>query len=934
MKFKITLLALASAACLTACNDDFFDQVPDDRITIEQVFQRTSYSEKYLATVYSYILNEAHRTSPIPWDPCSDDLDVTYDREDYNSYQINLGNWSASSDYYEFWSHFYRGIRSATYFIQHIGDNQEMLNDPTRGPLVVEQYKNEARFLRAWFYYNLLRQYGPCVLLGDEVLPGDLDRDDVKMNLPRSSYDECVDYIVGELDDIIDNERLPLHFTSQADKDYGRATLAMCMGLKSRVLLLAASPQFNGNPAYANVVNNDGKHLFATERDPEKWKRAADAAKAIIDLNIFDLYKEYHTDGTLDPYMSCRNVFLENWNSEVMMVRIYNNLSSWERSASPRQFSGYESMGATQQLVDAFRMNDGSAITAEQEKGFSTQEYKDAKSGRHAQHVRQPRTSILREHLLQRRLLDRRPEDPHPALLHGRFGQKGHMGLPPLGLHRHQERIAIEQSAEQQLYQAAVPDDALCRDAAQLRRSAQRVRSGKSGHRKVPQPDPRTRRPRARAVGPLAGAHARADPAGTPHRTLLRTAPLLRHAPLADRRTDRRRPVLRHERRRRQQLHRRGVLREDRVRDPRLPARILPLPHSAVRNQPRPADRAEPRLVNPKKHPNMNHTKYLALLAGCSFVAACENPVDGDLNVDNPDAYTLVYTVNAVENDSKSTLTFPLERDTVFSVYANLSCIRDPGSDITVEFRTAAELVDAYNEEKQTSYAAMPEACYTIDDTRAVIPNGKYISSPVTIRLNSAAFDGVGTFLLPITIERVTPDLPVSPTLGTAYLRINGTYTTNPFRPIDRSGWSVEAFSTEEPEAQTGYDDNGKAFSAIDDAPCTYWGTQWRNAKPGPPHWITIDMGKSEELHGFTIRGRADPFTSDTPKASGNPRIFNVDVSDDNASWTRVGTFTVENRIENEVYLDHKATARYFRITVTATQADMYQTCIADIKAF
>ena len=113
--------------------------MPDDRITIEQVFQRTSYSEKYLATVYSYILNEAHRTSPIPWDPCSDDLDVTYDREDYNSYQINLGNWSASSDYYEFWSHFYRGIRSATYFIQHIGDNQEMLNDPTRGPLVVEQ---------------------------------------------------------------------------------------------------------------------------------------------------------------------------------------------------------------------------------------------------------------------------------------------------------------------------------------------------------------------------------------------------------------------------------------------------------------------------------------------------------------------------------------------------------------------------------------------------------------------------------------------------------------------------------------------------------------------------------------------------------------------------------------------------------------------------
>ena len=274
--------------------------------------------------------------------------------------------------------------------------------------------------------------------------------------------------------------------------------------------------------------------------------------------------------------------------------------------------------------------------------------------------------------------------------------------------------------------------------------------------------------------------------------------------------------------------------------------------------------------------------------------------------------------------------TIPLPQEITLNATANFNTLEVA----KIGYRVNASKVDAYNEEKQTSYAAMPEACYTIDDTRAVIPAGKYVSSPVMIRLNSAAFDGVGTFLLPMTIERVTPGLPVSPTLGTAYLRINGTYTTNPFRPIDRSGWSVEGFSTEEPEAQTGYDDNGKASSAIDDIPCTYWGTQWRDAKPGPPHWITIDMGKSEELHGFTIRGRADPFTSDTPKASGNPRIFNVDVSDDNASWTRIGAFTVENRIENEVYLDHKATGRYFRVTVTATQGDMYQTCIADIEAF
>ena len=163
------------------------------------------------------------------------------------------------------------------------------------------EFRARARFLRAYAYYWILQNQGPMILVGDQVLNTNETPDYYQAE--RSTYDECVDYIVGELDDIIDNKRLPLHFTSQADKDYGRATLAMCMGLKSRVLLLAASPQFNGNPAYAGVVNKDGKHLFATAKDPEKWKRAADAAKAIIDLGIFDLYKEYHSDGTLDLHV-------------------------------------------------------------------------------------------------------------------------------------------------------------------------------------------------------------------------------------------------------------------------------------------------------------------------------------------------------------------------------------------------------------------------------------------------------------------------------------------------------------------------------------------------------------------------------------------------------------------------------------------------------
>ena len=272
----------------------------------------------------------------------------------------------------------------------------------------------------------------------------------------------------------------------------------------------------------------------------------------------------------------------------------------------------------------------------------------------------------------------------------------------------------------------------------------------------------------------------------------------------------------------------------------------------------------------------MKLTKYLAVLCCGTLFAACENPIQDDLNVDNPENYTRIYTVNAVDDASKNTLSFPLERDTSLMVYANLSGIRNPGCDVTVKFRVAPELVDTYNQKHQSNYPMMLDGSYTIENLEAVIPNGKYISSPI---------------------------------------RIAG-------------------FSTQEAEATSTYPNRGLAVSIIDGENNTYWGTQWRNAKPGPPHWIAVDMGAPKELHGLTIRGRSDKEGSDVPKSSGNPRIFNIDVSDDNQNWTHAGTFTVENRIENTVYLDHKATGRYFRIFVTATQADLYQTCIAEVWAF
>ncbi|UCS92121.1 RagB/SusD family nutrient uptake outer membrane protein [Echinicola marina] len=352
-KYKFSWVMAFLMVFIQGCNEDFLDQVPDDIMTLEEVFNRKDLSESYLANVYNYLRDEAHRTNNTPWDVISDDIDVS---QKNNPFRVNLGNWSAASNYWVFWNHYYKGIRSATTFLNNIDGNEQILQDRA-GPALIIQYKAEARFLRAYFYFELLKQYGPVIILGEDVIDPDLSTEDPLMQAARTPFDQCVDYIVDELD--MAAEDLPLHYTDQPDQDYGRATKLMCMAVKSRMLLYAASPLFNGNGDYNDFKNQDGTSLMNTQYDASKWKRAADAAKEIIDLGVLSLYKEYDSNGELDPLLSYRNLFLKPWNAEWILSRNSNSLSNYERSLTPRLANGYASMGPTQKLVDTYHMANG-----------------------------------------------------------------------------------------------------------------------------------------------------------------------------------------------------------------------------------------------------------------------------------------------------------------------------------------------------------------------------------------------------------------------------------------------------------------------------------------------------------------------------------------------------------------------------------------------
>lgn len=330
-----------------SCKKGFLDQVPDDKLTIDAVFKTKSDLEKYLSSAYLFIQRETDWRYNILWEPLSDECDVSFANTD--SYDILRGNWTRNTGVSNMWSTYYKGIRTASYFIQRAPECQN-IDDK-----LLRQYMAEARALRAYFYFCLMKQYGPVVLNGEFPAATNAPLKDI--TIPRSSFDECVDYVSSELDKAAGD--LPLFGSNDDINNYGRITKAFCLAVKARMLLYAASPLFNGNTDYASFQNKDGKQLINQTYDANKWKKAADASKAVIDLNIFDLYKEYDTaTGKINPYASYRNMLLKDWNSEVIFSSV-TDMTVIDQSMFPRSLNGWYGFDATQSVVDGYFMASG-----------------------------------------------------------------------------------------------------------------------------------------------------------------------------------------------------------------------------------------------------------------------------------------------------------------------------------------------------------------------------------------------------------------------------------------------------------------------------------------------------------------------------------------------------------------------------------------------
>src|SRR5665647_1583592 len=147
---------------------------------------------------------------------------------------------------------------------------------------------------------------------------------------PRNTYDECMNFVVKELDDAID--LLPISYSGG---DVGRITKGAALSLKSRALLYAASP-----------LNN-------SSNDQNKWKAAADAAKALIDLADQGVYSLYQG-------VDYKQIFLEKFNPEIILSyninatsnSFYNDYESMLNvMIGPNGYHGWSSYTPSQSLV-------------------------------------------------------------------------------------------------------------------------------------------------------------------------------------------------------------------------------------------------------------------------------------------------------------------------------------------------------------------------------------------------------------------------------------------------------------------------------------------------------------------------------------------------------------------------------------------------------
>ena len=340
-RYVFVSMAVGSAFTLCSCND-FLDREEDSFIDKTATFDSYNRTKQYLTYAYSLLPEGLNRFSGGALLGAATD-DACFAIESSNIQQFNNGSWNALSNPDNVWDRYFAGIAKCCTLLEN--SNHVNLDISRLDPAKRVEYENnlkdirmwraEAHFLRAYFNFELLKRYGPIPIIKSTL---DINKD--YSDTPRPTMKEVVEFIANDCDMAADSlELTPWRNMNDA---FGRATKGAALALKSRLLLYAASP------LYVDFGDIDEANKPS---DATLWKAAADAAKAVIDLNQYALAPAYD------------DLFKNDFqNKEYIFVRRYPSNSDFEKSNFPVSYGGKGGTNPSQNLIDDYEMLDGTAF--------------------------------------------------------------------------------------------------------------------------------------------------------------------------------------------------------------------------------------------------------------------------------------------------------------------------------------------------------------------------------------------------------------------------------------------------------------------------------------------------------------------------------------------------------------------------------------------
>src|SRR5690606_12751516 len=303
------IILILTTLFIVGCDiDKYLDKAESGGLTLDEVFGDYAQAEKFLSNIYAQLPVDYTNK----YTNASDDSESPHGTAGEN--QINNGVFSPASNPFNNWTATYQAIRSANIFLQN-ADRIPVVNQnqSTGKPRMI----GEATFLRAYFYAELFRRWGGVPLITE---PLDINQ---SMQIPRNTAAEVVDFLIQECDkaaDLLELEYPSIHL--------GRATKGAALALKSRVLL-----------HYASALHNPSN-------DPQLWQQAADAAKAVIDLDFYALHNDY------------KALFHTRTSREIIFQSTVNYTNFTLQTFVPSQ-GGQVGITPLQNLVDMYEMTNG-----------------------------------------------------------------------------------------------------------------------------------------------------------------------------------------------------------------------------------------------------------------------------------------------------------------------------------------------------------------------------------------------------------------------------------------------------------------------------------------------------------------------------------------------------------------------------------------------